>query len=197
MNGCDPASPDHADGLRERKKTQTRLAIRRAAFHLFEQQGYAETTVEQIAASAEVSPRTLYRYFGGKEGLLLSDDHISPIVEAFTNAPRDLGYVQAYRYAVTTVFGSLSPEQREDAVTGQRILYTVPEARGLLYTEYLRLARLVAQALQQRPDGPADPQERQVMASAIVGVLMVTSHGTPLPQDELERALSVLDTRLS
>ena len=115
MNSTDPASSDRSGGLRERKKTRTRLAIRREAFRLFEQQGYADTTVEQIAAAAEVSPRTLYRYFGGKEGLLLSDDHISPIVEAFVNAPPNLGYVRAYRHAVTSVFGSLDPDQREDA----------------------------------------------------------------------------------
>ena len=197
MNSSDPASSDRSVGMRERKMTQSRLAIRREAFRLFEQQGYADTTVEQIAAAAEVSPRTLYRYFGGKEGLLMSDDHIAPIVEAFVNAPRDLGYVQAYRHAVTAVFGSLNPEQREDAITGQRILYTVPEARGLVYSAYLRLADLVTTALLQRPDGPADEQERQVMASAIVGVLMVTSHGVPLPQAALERALSVLDDKLS
>ena len=43
------ASDSGSTGLRERKKVQTRLAIRREAFRLFEEQGYAETTIEQIA----------------------------------------------------------------------------------------------------------------------------------------------------
>lgn len=196
MNGSDTAPPERPAGLRERKKMQTRLAIRREAFRLFEEQGYAETTIEQIAAAAEVSPRTFYRYFGVKEALLLSDDHISPTVEAFANAPRHLSYVQAYRYAVKEVYGALSPEQRADAITGQRILYRVPEARALLYAAYLTLANLITEALLRRPDGPADEAERRIMASAIVGVLIVTAHDVPLPEQEVNRALTILDTRL-
>ena len=147
------ASDSGSTGLRERKKMQTRLAIRREAFRLFTEQGYAETTIEQIAAAAEVSPRTFYRYFGVKEALLLSDDHISPTVEAFANAPRHLTYVQAYHHAVNEVYGALSPEEREDAIAGQQILYQVPEARGLLYTAYLTLADLLTEALLRRGTG--------------------------------------------
>ena len=61
-------------GLRERKKIKTRQAIRRAAFRLIDENGYAATTVEQIAEAAEVSPSTFFRYFPSKESLLLADD---------------------------------------------------------------------------------------------------------------------------
>ena len=190
-------SHSESKGLRERKKMQTRLAIRREAFRLFTEQGYAETTIEQIAAAAEVSPRTFYRYFGVKEALLLSDDHISPTVEAFANAPRHLSYVQAYHHAVNEVYGALSPEEREDAIAGQQILYQVPEARGLLYTAYLTLADLLTEALLRRPDGPADEAERRVIAGAIMGVLILTAQDTPLPEAAMDRALTLLDSRLS
>ncbi|AFM15624.1 transcriptional regulator [Mycolicibacterium chubuense NBB4] len=186
-----------ADGLRERKKSQTRRAIRREAFRLFHEHGFANTTVEQIATAAEVSPRTFYRYFGVKEAVLLSEDQITPIVEAFAAAPPELSIVGAYRHAVAEVFGRLSPEERDDLVTGERLMYAVPEARGLLYTAYVELTDLITEALQQRPDAPTDAVERRVIAGAIVGVLIAAAHNTPLPENALLTMLSILDAKLA
>jgi AcrR family transcriptional regulator len=71
---------EKAPGRRERKKRQTSEAIQVAARRLFAAQGYAATTVQQIADEADVSERTLFRYFESKEDLLLPD------VEAFFRA---------------------------------------------------------------------------------------------------------------
>lgn len=190
-----PAS-EPPPGRRERNKMKTRLAIRREAFRLFEQNGYSNTTVDQIAEAAEVSPRTFYRYFGVKEAVLLSDDQIPPIIAAFVAAPRDLSLVGAYQYAVAKVFGALTQEQRDDAVSGQQIMYDIPEARGLIYDAYVRLIGLIADALETRLEEPTDEVERRVIAGAIVGVLISASHDTPLPEDALRRSLSILDARL-
>src|ERR1035441_8881077 len=59
--------PGRQAGLRERKKAKTRAAIREHAIRLFREQGYDGPTVEQIAAAAELSPRSEERRVG-KEG---------------------------------------------------------------------------------------------------------------------------------
>ncbi|WP_369816590.1 TetR family transcriptional regulator [Mycobacterium sp. E740] len=189
--------PDKPPGLRERKKLQTRARIRREAFRLIQEKGFQATTVEQIAAAADISPRTFSRYFPTKEAVLISDDHIPPIVAAFVAAPADMSVIDAYRHAVETTFASLTDEQREEAIIGQRLMYSVPEVAGLLYAEYVRLIGLIADALTERPGAPVDLLERRVLAGAIVGVLIGASHGTPLPGDPISDSLHVLDRMLN
>jgi AcrR family transcriptional regulator len=185
---------DRPLGLRERKKIQTRAAIRREAFRLIEQQGFQNTTVEQIAEAAEVSPSTFFRYFPTKEAVLLSNEQMQPIVDAFVDAPSHLRPVAAYRHAVGRVFGALSPGEREDAAVGQRLMYAVPEARGLLYTEYVRLIGMVTDALGRRMGRSVDECHRRVIAGAIVGVLIAASDDRPMPDDPIMRFLEVLET---
>ena len=71
---------DATPGLRERKKQRTRATLISAAVELCLEQGYEHTTVDQIAAAAEVSPRTFSRYFATKDAVYLA------LLEALVNA---------------------------------------------------------------------------------------------------------------
>ena len=159
-------------GLRERKKAKTRAAIRQHAMRLFQTQGYAATTVEQIAEAAEISPSTFFRYFPTKEAVVLTDDYDPLIVAAFKAQPAELGPVTALRRAFRQVFVGLSAEQLAQERERQALILSVAELRagtldGLAQTVQL-LAEVVAQRTGRRPDELAV----RALAGAVIGVAL-------------------------
>ena len=81
---------DPAPSRRERKKLETRLALEQAALRLFDEKGYDQTTVEDIAESADVAVRTFFRYFSSKQDVLFGEvvtDRISRLRTELANRP--------------------------------------------------------------------------------------------------------------
>jgi AcrR family transcriptional regulator len=66
------------EGLRERKKRQTRQRISEVAIGLFVERGFENVTIAEVASAAEVSVNTVYNYFESKEDLVLSPEEASP-----------------------------------------------------------------------------------------------------------------------
>jgi AcrR family transcriptional regulator len=159
-------------GLRERKKARTRAAIRQHALRLFSEQGYQATTVEQIAAAAEVSPSTFFRYFPTKEDVVLRDDLDTRMLEAFSKQPPDLAPVQAIRAATKdalTAFGADDMRQIRDATA---LTLTVPEVRARAMDEFARTMEVIAEAIAKRADRSPSDLPVRALAGAVVGVIM-------------------------
>ncbi len=187
---------DEDSGLRERKKRRTRETLRREAFRLFELHGYAQTTVDQIAEAAEISPRTFFRYFPSKESVLINDEFIEPIIAAFLEAPAELSPVAAYRHAVAEVFTAMDSADYDYAISRQRLMYTLPEAKGGLYDEYIRTIRMLTDAMAKRLNRAEDDYQMRVVAGAITGVLMAAADDAPMSGDAILTALEILERGL-
>ncbi|MEV0202227.1 TetR/AcrR family transcriptional regulator [Nonomuraea sp. NPDC050691] len=67
-----------AEGLRERKKRQTRQRLSEVATRLFVERGFDHVTIAEVADAAEVSVNTVYNYFASKEDLVLPPEEASP-----------------------------------------------------------------------------------------------------------------------
>jgi AcrR family transcriptional regulator len=167
-----PLGAPRPDGLRERKKARTRASLREHALRLFRDQGYTATTVEQIAAAAEVSPSTFFRYFPTKEDLVLQDDMDTRLIEALEQQPPDLGAVAAVRAATKQVFASYTAADVDVLTETTRLTMTVPEVRARAMDEFARSIAVVAEAVARRAGRPADDLAVRTVAGAIIGVIM-------------------------
>jgi AcrR family transcriptional regulator len=184
---------DHPVGLRERKKIKTRETIRREAFRLIEQNGYVNTTVDQIADAAEVSPSTFFRYFPSKESVVLADDLDPVLLDAFARQPADLSPIQALRRAFEIAVETMSDDQWEFERTRQRLIFSIPELKAAVYDDYLRTVTVIAEAVSRRTGRDPDDFEVRTFAGAATGAMMAASDGAPVTAEVVYRILDFVD----
>lgn len=189
-------------GLRERKKAKTRAAIREHAMRLFEEQGYAATTVDQIAEAADVSQSTFFRYFPTKEDVVLTDDYDPAMVAALKAQPPELNPIEAVRRAIRAIMDAVSPEEWAREQRRQVLFQTVPELRTRALQQVTGSIELLAGAVVERAGLSADDFSARVLAGAIIGAcLAAVRPGTTMIYeisdfDRVDRALRLLEAGL-
>lgn len=150
-------------GLRERKKQQTRLRIIEVGLNLCDTQGFDATTVEQIAHAADVSPRTINRYFDSKEDIVLGpvQDFGQAVAQTLRELPVTDNELESLRTAFLHVVDHAANEPRGGPISFrqfqqmQRIVRSSPavSARSLEHADNknIAIAAVVAERMGTTP----------------------------------------------
>ncbi|MBL1075022.1 TetR family transcriptional regulator [Nocardia sp. 2] len=180
--------------LRERKKERTRRTIRTEAFRLFREQGYSQTTVEQIAEAADISSATFFRYFPSKEQVVLADDLDPIMIERFAGQPAELSVLDALRRTMRDTFASLGSEQFAFERERAALVRTVPELRGVLALELNRNVDMISEMIARRVGRDPRDFETRALAGAIIGAAqaVIMEREDPFDMKTIERVLNFL-----
>jgi AcrR family transcriptional regulator len=189
------------DGLRERKRERTHDAIRDAAHDLFLERGFAGTTIDDIAAAADVSPRTFFRYYANKEEVLFSqfDETLDLLREFLESRPPDESVAAVLREA-STQFASMG-----GAVEADRATFEIFRGSEALHARYLqsffRLEELIAGWIASRTQLPPDDILPRTLAAVLssgarVALDVWVEQKGPDLQSLLEPTISMLEAAL-
>ncbi|MFJ4524814.1 TetR/AcrR family transcriptional regulator [Streptomyces sp. NPDC088810] len=160
-----------AEGLRERKKRQTRQYISDVATGLFLERGFEAVTVAEIAEAANVSVNTVYNYFPAKEDLFL--DRSAGMVDRLARwvRGRDAGE-SAARAVLRELRGEVEAvSPRVGLMEGydrfMRVIHEAPPLRSRLWSLQQEIHGTLEAALREETGAAADDPLPDLMAGQI------------------------------
>jgi AcrR family transcriptional regulator len=163
----------HSVERRERKRTKTRLMIQAEALRLFAEQGYAETTVEEIADAAAISPRTFFRYFPSKEEVVIWDEYDALVPDLVAARPDDEPPAEMLRAVIYAALGGLLQHDPGRLLARVRLSSSVPELRARFAEEQQRGMETLAPLFAQKRWTRSDDLQLRVIGSALVAAVHV------------------------
>jgi len=161
--------------FRARKQQAVREIIWEAAIDLFEQKGFDETTVDEVAQAAGISPRSFFRYFATKGDLMAYAlvTYADQLIAAIVACPNS--------YTLGEVFRETLVQVAQEAVTHPRtrkIFEILSKSTAAAAAEMSRLGEvqaLVAKAFARRfPAGGDDELTAGIMAGITLQLTGVT-----------------------
>jgi AcrR family transcriptional regulator len=202
-----PHAPPRPSNLRERKKQQTRRAIIDAADGLFAVQGFGRTSIDEIAAAADVSRRTFFAYFPSKADLLFvrADALFDRFIESFRawQPPTPLASL-AYRLASETITELVRLFQPAEGLADEELLRDHAKLAERSRIRWIDWEDRLS-ALLRVPGGfSADDPRPRVAAGMILGAIRAAVEAVDLEtsargrhEDALAEAFEFLEPSLS
>lgn len=163
----DEVAPD----LRARRRHRSMLAAQRAAVALFERDGFDQVTVEQVADAAEVSPVSLYRWFGTKERLVLWDDYDPALFTEVATRLATAPPLEAVRDALVAGLDTIYDRDRDLVLRRTRLAHREPAVLAATAADMRDLRAALAGLFVDA--GVGDDHHCDTLAGAVVGILVV------------------------
>lgn len=188
-------------GLRERKKQRTRRALIDAAYRLFDDRGYEETTVGAIAAAADVAPATFYLHFPAKEDVLFADGQqlLEVGVTALAERRPDESVIEALTRALGRMVAATRGGSRDMAGDLEeirlRLITSVPALRATTLHRVFIAQQELAAALHRAYPDEIDTLDAATLVGAVTGAILAAGHAAAVSGQSLRAAVErVLDT---
>jgi AcrR family transcriptional regulator len=144
------------EGLRERKKRQTREAIAQAAMALFAAHGFDAVTVADVARAADVSEKTVFNYFPAKEDLVLhgGEERRAALIEAIRSRPAGVSLVEPFRAATLEFVERVEHDPVESIVGLPRLVAHSRALRNRLFLGWEEEAAALAPVIAAEAGAP-------------------------------------------
>jgi AcrR family transcriptional regulator len=157
------------EGLRERKKRQTREAIAQAAMTLFHAHGFDAVTVADVARAADVSEKTVFNYFPTKEDLVLGHgaERTATLIEAIRARPAGASLVEPFRAATNELIDHVERGSIESIVALPRLVTGSEQLRNRLFLDWEREAATLAPVIAAEARQPDDDIVAAVVARTL------------------------------
>ena len=142
------------ESLRDRRKRRTAEAIVAAALELFAERGFERTTIDQIAAAADISRRTFFRYFADKEELFFAEDErLLEVIEATLDAAPPGEPVLELARRATRALAARSTADPRRRLDRERLIAATPALQARRLAKNLRWEQAIAARLVERGAG--------------------------------------------
>jgi AcrR family transcriptional regulator len=195
MTTRDASGTGAPGSLRQRKRARTRAALIAAALELFERKGFEATTIDEIAAAADVSPRTFFRYFATKEEVALGDDLGHELVDLIAARPAEEPMLESVRRVISDGLALISEDDRKALLARLRIVYRTPSLRARRWEFQLEMGRISGALLAERRGlQPDDLGSRVTAAAAFTAIEVAMDHWQQ--HDGREDLVTVLDAAI-
>ena len=154
---CVEASGTAVEGLRERKKRQTRETIAAAAAALFQLRGFDAVTVADVARAADVSEKTIFNYFPAKEDLVLHDggERLAALIQAIRERAAGDSLIAPFRAATMAFLDRVEHDPVESIVAIPRLVAGSTALRNRLFFGWEEESAALAPIIAEEAGEPA------------------------------------------